>query len=330
MKSTTGKRYTVLVVEDEPLGRDLMRLQLERAGFRVLLAETSKEALHEAITNSPDIILLDIVLPDGNGLDVLRKLREERRTHLMPVLLVTALSDTEDIVNGLAEGASDYITKPINFPVLLARMHTHLRLAQTIAQVETQRQVLERLAAIDELTGVYNRRSLFEALEAQVYGALRYSHPLSLLMLDIDHFKKVNDEYGHPAGDAVLRGFARRALEQLRLADVFARYGGEEFCVVLPETGQEGAELVAERLRQAIAEAPFETPEGMLSVTVSIGGVTLPPNEADASHALTVANQLIASADAALYESKNCGRNRVTLARTLLSATTVTRPRTKA
>ena len=304
---TATRPHHILVVDDEPVNLTLLSKRLAHRGYEVSTAESADAALAIITANRPDLVLLDIFMPKVSGVDLLRTLRQTESTSSLPVILVSALGDTAHIVRGLAEGANDYVTKPVNQPILVARIEALLRSSQMVRRLEVQTEILSRLAAYDELTSVYNRRSLFHALENEMSRSARYGRDLSLLIFDIDHFKSVNDLHGHPVGDAVLRDVAQRALDALRSCDTLCRYGGEEFCAILPETNATGAVRAAERVRIAIFGASFESGDKTLDVTVSVGiaawkgvrGGQLP--------------DLLVEADRALYVAKHAGRNRVHL-----------------
>jgi diguanylate cyclase (GGDEF)-like protein len=304
----TGSRaHHILVVDDEQVNLMLLSRRLAQRGYEVSTAGSADEALHLITTNRPDVVLLDIFMPKVSGVDLLRKLRESEATNSLPVILVSALGDTSHIVRGLEEGANDYVTKPVNQPILVARIEALLRSSAMVRRLEVQTEILARLAAYDELTGVYNRRSLFHALENEMSRSARYGRDLGLVLFDIDHFKGVNDARGHAAGDAILRSVAQRALDALRSCDTLCRYGGEEFCAILPETNAAGAVRAAERVRVAVELDPFDAEGHVVKVTLSAGiaawkgtrGGDLP--------------DLLACADRALYRAKHAGRNRVHL-----------------
>lgn len=304
---SSPKRARVLVVEDDPTLRESLAILL-RGQWEVATAENIEQAWqHIEQHGPPNIILSDVTMPGGSGLDLLARVRSDERTRLVPFILVSAVSETETVVKGLEMGANDYVNKPINPPILQARMSTHLRAAEMQRRLERQNTLLARLAAFDDLTGVYNRRSMSSALEAEVTRCVRYHHPLALLLLDLDHFKRVNDTYGHAAGDDVLRHFVQRVIPVLRATDILCRYGGEEFCVIMPETCQPNAVRAAERIRHLVEEEPFESDGFRIPVTVSIGLACLPQEFGGGPDAL------LEHADRALYEAKNSGRNRVVI-----------------
>ena len=305
MPSMAGVLYHVLVVDDESANVQILTRNLSQNGYRVTGASSGPEALEAVKASLPDLVVLDVFMPKVSGFDVLSALRANEATATMPVIIASALADTEHIVRGLNAGANDYVTKPFVMPVLFARVAALLRASEMVKRLEVQTEILSRMAAYDELTGLFNRRSLFHTLETEVSRGKRYRRELSLLMLDLDAFKRVNDTYGHPAGDQVLREFARRMRSVLRTMDAACRYGGEEFCAILPETSAAGAMTAAERIRSTCAAAPFETTAGAIPLTVSIGVATAAPNVAG------TANDLLGQADNALLRAKRGGRNRV-------------------
>jgi len=304
---TSSRPHRILIVDDEPVNLKMLSTRLAQRGYDTSTAESADEALAAITAHQPDILLLDIFMPKVSGVDLLRTLRQDERTASLPVILVSALGDTSHIVRGLAEGANDYVTKPVNLPILVARIEALLRGAALVRRLEVQTEILSRLAAYDELTGVYNRRSLFHALENEVSRSSRYGRALAVLLIDIDHFKVVNDDYGHAVGDAVLRSFAQRTLDHLRSCDTLCRYGGEEFCAILPETPTPGAVRAAERVRLAVESAPFEVGDKPLAITASIGIAAWAGTREEEPP------DLLASADRALYVAKDSGRNRVHL-----------------
>jgi diguanylate cyclase (GGDEF)-like protein len=269
----------------------------------------SAEAARVELENSlPDLILLDVFMPNVSGFDLLRELRSAPRTATTPIILISALSDTQHIVEGLELGANDYVTKPIVMPILTARMEALLRSSELVRRLEVQTELLAKLAAFDDLTGSYNRRSLFHHLEAELSRSRRYGRSLSVLMADIDHFKKVNDQYGHLVGDQALRWVATTLQNELRSMDFLCRYGGEEFCAILPETNQPGAARAAERIRSALERHVFVTDGLSLSLTISVGGASWTPSDDQEIP------DLLARADRALLDAKRAGRNQIQIA----------------
>lgn len=298
-----SERPQILVVDDSELDRLILERALSRRGYDVSLVSSGEEALATIAVKAPDVVLLDIVLPGMSGLELLQALREQPTTQSTPILLLSALSKTQDVVEGLSKGANDYVTKPVVVPILLARVEALLRSSALVRNLEAQTEVLWKLAAYDELTGIANRRSIFHALEQEIARSERYGRELSILMMDVDHFKRVNDGQGHVAGDAVLRGVAAVLQGSFRTIDVVGRYGGEEFCAILPETGAEGARRSAERARVAVESHAMEVNDTRLSVTISVGVTTMVPGPA-------AELDLLHQADLALLDAKRSGRNR--------------------
>jgi len=297
----------VLLVEDSRTQLDMSRRALTRRGYDVTGVGSADAARAKLESLTPDIILLDIFLPKVSGFELLDELRANPRTQTTPIILISGLTDQEHVVEGLDRGANDYIGKPISVAILIARIEALLRSRALVRRLEVQTELLAKLAAFDELTGVFNRRTLFHSLETEVSRSIRYRRALSAMMLDVDHFKAINDRHGHPTGDAVLRELASRVHGALRTMDVLGRYGGEEFFVMLPETPLDGGARAAERIRRAIAEKPFDVGAHAIEVTVSIGVASLDPGSPPPSG-------LLDEADAALLEAKRQGRNRVVMA----------------
>ena len=292
-------KASVLIVEDDVTIRALLSAILG-SEWNIETASDGTTALEMATTRVPDIVLLDIGLPDLDGLEVCRRLKANPKLEQVPVIFLTARTSGEDEIDGLQAGGIDYITKPINPAVLKARVRNHLELKQN-------RDELVRLARLDGLTGLYNRRTFDDVLEREWRRLARTGEPLSVIMIDVDHFETFNDTYGHGAGDACLQRVADAARSSLqRPADVLARYGGEEFVALLPETKLEGALAVAEAIRTTVAALgiPHASSTTAGHVTLSLGtACTVPQPDADAA-------KLLAIADQQLYAAKAEGRNR--------------------
>ncbi len=290
----------VLVADDDPINREVLG-ELLKPDYTVLLAKNGAQTLEKAARLAPDLILLDVVMPDMDGYEVLRRLRADPCTSDISVIFISGLDRPEDEANGLNMGASDYIAKPFNATVVTARVALHL-------QVTRQRRMLERLAHIDGLTELANRRR-FDALFAAEWGAARASGlPLSLALLDIDCFKQFNDNYGHPAGDRALRAVARTAAAFMRRpSDLAARYGGEELVMLMPDTDAAQARQLLAALGRAIEQLaiPHETSLVAPVLTASVGGATLGEGSAES------AAELLEAVDSELYRAKHGGRNRV-------------------
>jgi len=291
----TGKA-TILIVDDSPSNIQVLAACLKDR-YHIKVATRGKECLKIAYSEPrPDLILLDIEMPEMDGYEVCHRLKKNEGSKSIPIIFVTGKSDAKDEEHGLVLGAVDYITKPISPVIVEARVNTHVTLKQ-------QRDKLEAMAMHDQLTNLYNRHYLLEVANHKLARAKRHKHPLSLLMMDIDHFKDINDTHGHPVGDAVLKGVAKLLNEQNRSEDVVARFGGEEFVVLLDQCEVSTAEDKAQNLRQKI-EALI--PDGVL-VTVSTGVAEIDSDGEDFS-------SLLKRADLALYQAKENGRNCVVVA----------------
>jgi diguanylate cyclase (GGDEF)-like protein len=271
----------------------------------VLFAMNGEKALELAHLNRPDLILLDAVMPGMDGYEVCAALRAASDVSDIPVIFVTALATPEDETRALEAGAVDFITKPFNVAVVRARVRTHLTLKR-------QSDAMRELTLTDALTGVANRRSFNDALDNEWRRCARARSPLSVIMIDIDHFKLYNDAYGHQAGDICLRQVANAMVDcASRTPDLLARYGGEEFVILLPQVGEQGAATVAQRILGAMRELAI--PHRMSSagdiVTVSLGVATVVPTEGSGG-----SDALLRAADGALYRAKKDGRNRYCVA----------------
>lgn len=290
---------TVLVVDDEEVNLYALRIILESNDYQCLTASSGPEALRMAAEALPDVVLLDIHMPVMDGYEVCRLLKKDPATEPIPVVFLTAkYCDQEEVVRGLKAGANDYITKPFNQEELLARVSVMVR-------VRTAEHKLRHASNTDELTGLHNRRFLQQRLEEELHRARRYSLGLACILLDIDHFKIINDAHGHPAGDFALREVAKIITRHVRRSDLAVRYGGEEFVVILFQSDKQQAQRVAERIRLDVESHDFQWMERSLNLTVSSGVAAYP----DAG--VTMPEELIAKADTALYSAKTAGRNLV-------------------
>lgn len=304
-------KANILLVEDNKAQAALIKEFLEKNGYKVIWVEEGMSAFKIAKTQALDIILLDRILPDIDGNEISRWLKLDPSTRSIPIIMLTAKDAVADKIAGLEAGADDYLPKPFNENELNARIYVHLRtksqqdeLRQKNRQLEDMLTKVESLAIMDSLTGLYNRRRFETILANEVKRAMRYQAPLSCMMIDVDHFKKVNDARGHQEGDAVLREIAQRIQASIREVDTAARWGGEEFVILSPNTPKENAKLAATRILKSISRQPFDGfREGQ--ITVSIGIASLPAPSIDTQ------DKLVSAADVALYEAKKNGRNRV-------------------
>jgi diguanylate cyclase (GGDEF)-like protein len=290
---------TVLVVDDEKQNRSLLA-ELLNDDCRVILAKSGAQALERTREQHPDLILLDVLMPDMSGYQVIQALKSDDATRQIPVIFISALDSTADEERGLDLGAVDYITKPFHPSIVRKRVRNHL-------QSIHQRHLLENLAMIDSLTEIANRRRYDVALENEWRRCARSGSPLSLAIIDVDHFKAYNDHLGHAEGDRTLRRIAQ-TLDHFvnRPGDLVARYGGEEFVLLLPNTDAQSAAHIANDIRAGIEAVQLPHPSSPISrhVTVSLGGMTITPSGGQ------VDPRFFQEADAALYAAKAEGRNR--------------------
>ncbi len=299
----TGAR--VVIVEDDPNYREVLASALARGGYEVQSAADGAAGLVLIRKWLPDAVLLDWVLPILDGGALTRAIKSDPALARVFVIIASARGEGPMRAEGIEIGADDYLVKPVDIGELLARLHSGLTLRRLQRELEEKNRELARLAATDPLTGLPNRRSFDANLERQAVGARRYDDALSLVLLDIDEFKAVNDRFGHDVGDEVLREVGRRLREACRAGDTVARIGGEEFALILTRTSAGGAMTAAERTRSLISDSPVATSAGTLDVTVSAGVAW-----AGADIGFD-AQTLYHSADEALYAAKREGRNRV-------------------
>ncbi|MCW2714253.1 MAG: response regulator receiver modulated diguanylate cyclase [Frankiales bacterium] len=296
---------TVLVADDSATVRALVRFELETAGYAVVEAADGQEALHLASAGGVDVVLLDVEMPVLDGFGAITELKRDPATAELPVVFLTGRSEGGDVVEALRLGAQDYLTKPPQTPELLARVGAAVQVSGLRAELRRRTEELDRVSRTDHLTGLHNRRHLDEQLHGMLSSSRRHGVPLTVLIIDVDHFKRVNDTAGHPAGDAVLQEVASRLVTSVRDEDVIGRWGGEEFLVLAPHTDLLGGQALAERLRLGVAACPVVVGETALDITVSVGGATV-GERGDAN----TGGGVLQLADANLYAAKEGGRNR--------------------
>jgi diguanylate cyclase (GGDEF)-like protein len=298
----------LLVIDDRPENLELMQRRLMREGYRVTVSRSGREALNQLESNHFDVILLDWLMPDMTGKDVLGKIRSQFSAHELPVIVVTARHGSDTIVEALTCGANDYLAKPLDFPVALARIATQVYLRKVTQQLAEANRQLKQFSYIDGLTAIANRRKFDEYLMTTWRRSQQEGAPVSLILIDVDYFKRYNDSLGHEAGDHALMKVAKAVSSSLfRVKDLAARYGGEEFAVILPETALSDALSVAERVRATIAalELPHPASSVLPIVTASLGVAEWRPT------AFCEPSALINLADKGLYQAKAAGRNQV-------------------
>jgi len=289
---------TVMVIEDHPDQRDLLAIVLQREGYKVVTAANGIEAIEKLAVEKVQIALSDIMMPKMDGFELIKRIRGNPALKNIYLILITARIQEGDRVRGLDLGADDYITKPFSFSELLARIRVGSRVVQYQQHLEYQTQV-------DSLTGLFNRRAFENKIGEEFERSKRYHSPLSLLILDIDNFKLINDTYGHHGGDAALVKISETFREKTRQSDFPARYGGEEFVLVLPETDQESALQAATKIHEAIRSSAFGTTARPFRLTVSIGV------SSTSIKFYSAWDELLRDADQALYIAKNSGKDRI-------------------
>ena len=295
------QRQKILIVDDAKTNLMILSSLLAEEGD-IICTTDGVQAIALAESDLPDLILLDVSMPGMDGYEVCRRLKSNIRTRDIPVVFVTGRTEDNDQEKGLLLGAIDYILKPYSPLIVLARIRNHLALQKAHLDLKIANAELTRLAATDFLTGVLNRRRFMELGEAEVARVRRSGRCFGTVMIDVDHFKTVNDTYGHDVGDTVLRTLAEACVDRLRNVDIVGRMGGEEFALILPETDPQGAKLTVERLREYLGELAVPVDSGTLKVTVSAGVTTVQdPNDS--------IEAALKRADEALYEAKGRGRN---------------------
>ena len=302
-------KFPILIAEDDPVSRKLLEKILIKAGNKVVSVDNGQKALTLLNEKFFPIILTDWMMPEMDGLELCRAIRKNTYPGYVFIVLLTAKDSKDDIIRGLGAGADDYLTKPFSHAELVARLNTGKRLLRLEKSLKDANEEIRILSITDPLTGSYNRGYLTKRLPQEIKRAKRYGRALSIIICDIDHFKKVNDTYGHLVGDEVLKDFTRCIRHTIRLdVDWMARYGGEEFLIVLPETEVNGATAMAERLRGKLSERVTETQDKKISITASFGVAGFGPDTPDE---MISPEALIKKADKYLYRAKQDGRNRV-------------------
>jgi diguanylate cyclase (GGDEF)-like protein len=296
----------VLIADDSIVSRHLLEATLRKWGYEVVSAPDGSaawETLQHA--DAPALAILDWMMPGLTGLEVCRRVRQMSRERYTYVLLLTSRSEKEDLIEGMESGADDYIVKPFDQHELKVRLRAGTRIIELQSELVAAREALREQATRDALTHLWNRSSVLEILQRELSRAQRERRPLGVVIVDLDHFKNVNDTYGHFAGDAVLSEAGRRMQSDMREYDSLGRYGGEEFLVLLPGCDERTTCNQAERMRVHLAGQSMVLTDTALTITASFGGTSLEPG------APCTAEQLIRRADEALYRAKRLGRNRV-------------------
>jgi two-component system cell cycle response regulator len=306
----------ILVADDDRVSRRLMERMLQQNGYEVITAENGRQVV-DILTKEggPRLAVINWMMPELDGPGVCREVRASHGDSYVYILLLTSKQSHEDIVEGLQAGADDYVTKPCHPAELKARLHTGRRVLQLEDKLVEAREEMRFKATHDALTSLWDRGAIFALLQSELSRSIREHSPVSVLLCDIDHFKKINDVYGHQTGDEVLEEVSTRLLDAVRSHDAVGRYGGEEFLIVLGGCDSENLKERAEHVRESICISPFVTAQGPIPVSLSVGAITI-ENWAQSDPVGPYLKQV----DAALYQAKASGRNRVVYAETLVTA----------
>jgi len=312
-----NKKPVILIVDDSPFNLQILREVTEDSGYEAVTVVNGRKALEFVKKQKPDLILLDIVMPQMDGYEVCKLLKSSEETKDIPIIFLTAKTEPEDIVKGFRFGAVDFVSKPFKAIELNARVKTHLELKRVRDELQEKNKQLqeamnelERVATRDPLTNLFNRRYMMERMEQEVFRTKRTNRIFSLVLTDIDFFKKVNDTYGHDCGDFILKSLSKLMMETLRHQDVLVRWGGEEFLILLPETGTEGATVVSEKIRKKVEDSSFIYNDKEIKITMTFGVAEYSTTER--------IDDTIIRADKRLYEGKNSGRNKVVASKKLI------------
>ncbi|MEA5533641.1 diguanylate cyclase [Crocosphaera sp. XPORK-15E] len=322
LKPFQPEDFLILVVDDLRKNLQLLIEILDQSGYGTTFALTGTQALERVKIAKPDLILLDLMMPEMNGLEVCKMIKSNEITQDIPIIFLTASNEDTHLLQAFECGAVDYVTKPFKSPELLARVKTHLELKRTKDELKNAYEEMKIIASTDELTGIANRRTIFNIGQQEFERSKRYQAHFSLLMIDIDYFKKINDSYGHDIGDEALKMVVNTTLQYLRKVDCLGRLetedepsenlghlgrlGGEEFVAILPETPLEGAILAAERVCHAVSQQSLQIQDETITITVSIGVSTFSQNDVRI-------DDVLKRADLALYQAKAKGRNQVSV-----------------
>lgn len=293
----------VLVVDDSPVYRKLVEHALEGNPYTLRFAKSGGEALELFARHLPSVVISDWMMPDLSGLDLCQRLRADVHSGYTYIILLTSISDKNNVIKGLAAGADDYLTKPFDPGELLARIGVGRRIIDLHRQIDAKNKLLEDLAHCDSLTGLPNRRAIEDWAARQLRGAARHGFPYWVVLVDLDSFKRINDTYGHIGGDAMLQKFAALLKTVIRSCDICGRLGGDEFLMVITHVEADAIYKTVERFREMLAQQQFEMGDERVSITASFGIAGLNGKE---NLDFTT---LVRRADKALYAAKNAGRN---------------------
>jgi two-component system cell cycle response regulator len=302
------QQIRVLVADDSAVFRKLIEQTLSGEHYSLCFAKSGREAIERLAELTPALVIVDWEMPDLTGIEICQHIRSRPQTAYTYIIFLTGKSEKERVVEGLAAGADDYLTKPFHHEELVARVGVGLRIIKLHREIEAKNLLLKELALTDSLTGLPNRRAIEDWATRQLSGAARYGFPFWVALADLDHFKRVNDTYGHEAGDSVLKAFSEILKRNSRRSDICGRIGGEEFLLALTHATEENAKRVIDRVRSELEATKFDFDGTALKVTASFGFAGFAGTQTPDF------NHLVAQADAALYSAKRSGRNRVELA----------------
>lgn len=301
---------TLLVVDDSSAVREMVKNIVTKTGWfaNILEADNGMDAMRLFFKNKVDFVISDVVMPKVDGYKLIATIKGSEAGKDVPVIMLSASrKEVVDKIKGLNIGASDYVIKPFDSSELLARINTFLKIQELQNELKGKNALLERLSVTDELTGLYNRRYFQLHLKMQATLAKRHNYSIGCLLIDVDHFKNINDTYGHDVGDRVLKGIAQTMASKMREGEVLARFGGEEFTICLNMVDKGGALVAAERMRKAVEDANLGDSSAAIKTTISIGVAVYPDTN------LKNSDEVIKAADEALYQAKRSGRNKVVL-----------------
>jgi len=301
---SSSPEVKILVADDSPIYRKLVEQSLSQEQYNVLFAKTGQQAMDLFIEHQPALVITDWSMPDISGIELCQRIRRDHHHFYAYVILLTGNTDKEEVIEGLAAGADDYLTKPFHSGELQARVRVGRRIADLHREVQDKNRQLEEMALTDSLTGLPNRRAIDFWASRELSAAVRHDFPIWVVMADLDHFKSINDAHGHDAGDTVLKTFAEILKSNTRSSNICGRMGGEEFLVVLTHAEKENAAIAIERIRKQFAAQKFTVAGSTFGATASFGMAGIHGTACDFS-------DLVARADAALYVAKRQGRNRI-------------------
>ena len=302
---SSSPEVKILVADDSPIYRKLVEQSLSQESYTVLLAKSGRQAMDLFLEHRPGLVITDWSMPDISGIELCQRIRRDYQQDYAYVILLTGNTDKEEVIEGLAAGADDYLTKPFHPGELQARVRVGRRIVDLHREIQDKNRQLEEMALTDPLTGLPNRRAIDFWASRQLSAAVRHDFPIWVIMADLDHFKSINDAHGHDAGDIVLKSFAEILKSNTRKSDICGRLGGEEFLVIITHVEKKNVTLVIERIRKQFEDQKFTAAQHTFSATASFGiaGIrgTASPDFSD----------LVTRADAALYSAKHQGRNRI-------------------